>query len=186
MIKLYELIICFIILFILFLPMLLIAFLIKIDSKGPIIHYSKRIGKDKHKFFMPKFRTMYLETPQLATHLLKNPDIHITKIGKYLRKYSLDELPQIFSIFRGEMTFIGPRPALYNQLDLINKRDKLNINSLKPGITGLAQVSGRDNLSIDEKVKIEFEYLENKNFFLDISIILKTLKKIFFNSEVKH
>ena len=186
MIKLYELIMCSIILFILFLPMLIIAFLIKIDSKGPIIHYSKRIGKNKSEFFMPKFRTMYLDTPQLATHLLKNPNDHVTKIGKYLRKYSLDELPQIFSIFRGDMTFIGPRPALFNQKDLITKRDKLNINSLKPGITGLAQVNGRDKLSIDEKVSIELKYLNNKNLFLNISIIFKTIKKIFYNSEVRH
>ena len=103
-----------------------------------------------------------------------------------MRKYSLDELPQIFSIFRGDMTFIGPRPALFNQKDLIRKRDKLNINSLKPGITGLAQVNGRDKLSIDEKVSIELKYLNNKNLFLNISIIFKTIKKIFYNSEVRH
>ena len=167
-------------------PCIIVFILIKIDSKGPAIHWSKRIGKNNSIFLMPKFRTMKINTPQLATHLLDNSNNYVTSIGRYLRKYSIDELPQFWSVLSGNMSVVGPRPALYNQEDLIRLRNKNNINSLKPGITGWAQVNGRDLNTIDQKIELEIYYLKNRSFFFDISIIIKTLKKIFFISETLH
>ncbi len=155
--------------------LLLIAILIKTTSKGKVIFTQKRIGKDKTHFNILKFRTMYQDTPKdVPTHLLKDPDIMITKVGKVLRKYSLDELPQIFNIFTGEMSIVGPRPALWNQYDLIEQRDLYKANAVRPGLTGLAQVLGRDELEIPIKAKIDGDYVKNITFLNDFKIIFKT------------
>tara|TARA_A200000113_G_C8827153_1_gene342437 strand:- start:721 stop:1221 length:501 start_codon:yes stop_codon:yes gene_type:complete len=166
--------------------MLIIFFLIKITSKGNAIYWSKRIGKNNKIFKMPKFRTMSIETPSVATHLLANPNEWITPIGKVLRRYSLDELPQLWSILYGHMSVVGPRPALFNQDDLIKLRTELMVHTLMPGLTGLAQINGRDELSIKNKVKFDFEYLNNKSLLLDILIIIKTIKKVFINPGINH
>jgi len=163
-----------------------IAILIKFDSKGPIIFWSKRFGKNNKLYKMPKFRTMYQDTPQVASHLLKDSERYISKFGKFLRKYSLDELPQIYSILMGDMSIIGPRPALFNQSDLIKLRIKYKIDKLKPGLTGWAQVNGRDTLSIKEKVALETFYLENRTLLIDMKIIYLTIKKVFQAKDITH
>lgn len=184
--RFFEIILIFIIFPIILFPYLLICLVIIIQNDGKILHWSKRIGKNNEIFMMPKFRTMKNNTPQLATHLLKDAKSHLTFSGSFLRKTSLDELPQIFSVLIGNMTFVGPRPALFNQYDLIQERLKKGIHLLKPGITGLAQISGRDDLSIDEKVKFDYLYLSNKSIFFDIKIILLTLKKVIINKNISH
>tara|TARA_B110000444_G_C18518490_1_gene445517 strand:+ start:35 stop:586 length:552 start_codon:yes stop_codon:yes gene_type:complete len=176
----------FLVLSMVLIPCLFVSILIKTNSKGPVIHWSKRVGQNNKYFLMPKFRTMKINTPQLATHLLDNPNNYVTTIGRYLRKYSIDELPQFWSVLLGNMSVVGPRPALYNQENLIRLRNKNDISSLKPGVTGWAQVNGRDLNTIDQKVEFEIYYLKNKSFFFDIYIIIKTLKKIFFISETLH
>jgi O-antigen biosynthesis protein WbqP len=165
---------------------LIIFILIKLTSKGPAIFWSKRIGIDKKFFLMPKFRTMITDTPNVATHLLEEPDKYTTPIGSFLRKTSLDELPQLLSVIKGDMTFVGPRPALFNQNDLINMRETFDIFDLKPGITGWAQIQGRDSISIEEKVKLDNFYKINKNFFLDIYIIFKTIIRVFHDKNISH
>lgn len=162
---------------ILIIPLIfIIIFFIKIDSKGPILFKQKRIGKNKTYFNIYKFRTMKINTPaNTATHLLDNPDKWITKVGKILRKTSLDEIPQLINIIAGQMSFVGPRPALWNQYDLIIERDKYNVNSITPGITGLAQINGRDELDITEKAKLDGIYLKNMSFIKDMAIMIKTL-----------
>tara|TARA_B100000927_G_scaffold190435_1_gene153523 strand:+ start:950 stop:1513 length:564 start_codon:yes stop_codon:yes gene_type:complete len=170
-----------------FLPLIVtISLLIKLTSEGPIIYWSERVGKDDRIFFMPKFRTMHIKTPQVATHLLEDPDRHTTLIGKILRKYSLDELIQLFSIVLGDMCFIGPRPALFNQYDLIELRRKEGLNTLKPGITGWAQVNGRDEISIQEKVTLDNEYFKKKSVSFDLYILWLTLKKIMTKEGISH
>lgn len=158
-------------------PILLItAFLIKIDSKGPIIFKQRRFGINKTYFNILKFRTMRIDTPHnRPTHLLQNPLDWITKIGLILRKTSLDELPQLFNILKGDMSFIGPRPALWNQIDLIEARDKYEANNIKPGLTGYAQINGRDELSIEEKSKLDGIYAEKLSFYLDFCCFIKTI-----------
>lgn len=150
------------------------------------IHLSKRSGKNSKIFLMPKFITMKKNTPQLATHLLKNPDKYVTKLGKLLRKTSLDELPQLFSVLIGDMSLVGPRPALFNQYDLIKKRQFLKIDKLKPGITGYAQINGRDNISNKEKIKFDYYYLKNKSTKLDLKIISLTVYKIINFNNISH
>ena len=184
--RLFDILISLTLLLILFFPMLIIAILIKLESPGPSIFLSKRFGKDNKFFLMPKFRTMKIDTPQVATHLLINSEEYLTKFGKLLRKASLDELPQLWSIFKGDMTFIGPRPALFNQNDLINLRMKYNIHSLKPGLTGWAQVNGRDDISINDKVKMENFYLKNQSFVLNLKIIYLTFFKVVKMKDIKH
>lgn len=158
----------------------IISIIIKITSKGPIFFKQKRIGKNKKYFMIYKFRTMRVDTPKdMPTHMLNNPDLYITKIGKVLRKTSLDELPQIINIIKGDMSIIGPRPALWNQEDLIEERDKYNANDIKPGLTGLAQISGRDELEIIVKAKLDGEYTRNLSFSLDAKIFFKTIIKVF-------
>lgn len=165
---------------------LIISVLIKIESPGPIIFKQKRIGKDKKEFYIYKFRTMKTDTPKdIPTHLLDNPDIYITKIGKFLRKTSLDELPQIFNILKGEMSIVGPRPALWNQYDLIELRDKYKANNITPGLTGWAQVNGRDELEIDVKAEYDGEYIEKMGFLFDIKIIFMTVFSVFTAKGVK-
>ena len=180
--------ICFVITFFcLTLPFVLFIFIIvKSTSQGPFIYWSKRIGKNNNSFFMPKIRTMKINTPQIATHLLSNPDKYLTYIGSFLRKTSLDELPQIWSILVGDMTVVGPRPALYNQYDLIEYRQSLGIDTLTPGLTGWAQINGRDDLEIKKKVDLDFFYLNNNSLFLDIKIIFLTFFVFFNRNNIKH
>ena len=173
-------------LFIFMIPFIVIFFLIKFSSKGDAIYWSERIGQNNKIFKMPKFRTMHIDTPPIATHLLDKPDKWVTPIGKILRKYSLDEVPQIWSIISGKMSIVGPRPALYNQNDLISLRKKYNIHTLVPGLTGLAQIKGRDVLSIEDKVKVDKEYLEKCSLTMDLNIILITIKKVFISENVNH
>lgn len=178
--RIIDLILSIIGLIILLPLLLLISIIIKFTSKGPILFKQKRIGKNKKHFMIYKFRTMRVDTPKdMPTHMLNNPDEYITKIGKVLRKTSLDELPQIINIIKGDMSIIGPRPALWNQEDLIAERDKYSANSIKPGLTGLAQISGRDELEIPLKAKIDGEYTNEISFILDIKIFFKTIVKVF-------
>lgn len=159
---------------------LIICIAIKLDSTGPIIFKQKRVGKDKSYFYIYKFRTMKTETPkEMPTHLLADPDFFITKVGKFLRKTSLDELPQLFNILKGDMAVIGPRPALWNQYDLIDERDKYQANSIRPGLTGLAQIGGRDELEIEQKAKLDGYYTENITPVMDIKCFLGTLISVF-------
>ena len=170
-----------------FLPILFILFFIyQIFEGGNLIFWSKRIGKNNIVFLMPKLRTMKKLTPDIATHLLTNQNEYVTKLGKILRKTSLDEIPQLYSVLKGDMTIVGPRPALFNQYDLIKLRTKNNIHFLKPGITGLAQVKGRDLLTISEKVAFDKKYLNQKNFFLNIKIICITVIKLFISKNIFH
>ena len=166
---------------IMLLPLFLIlAILIKLESRGPILFGQKRVGKDKEIFTMYKFRSMRIDTPHdTPTHLLENPDQYITKVGKVLRKTSLDELPQIIHILTGKMAIIGPRPALYNQDDLISLRDRYHANSVRPGLTGLAQIRGRDELSIEMKAKYDGEYVSNLSFVSDLKIFFRTIQCVF-------
>ena len=165
---------------ILFSPiLLLLALIIKVTSPGPILFKQRRMGKDNEEFMIYKFRTMRIDTPNVATHLLKNPEQYITPIGNFMRKTSLDELPQLFNILKGEMSIVGPRPALYNQYDLIDMRTKVNVHTVKPGLTGLAQVSGRDELELDKKVYFDELYLNKQSFFYDLKLIFLTAVKVF-------
>lgn len=174
-------------LFLIFLPLLiLISLAIKLTSPGPAIHWSKRIGLNSHIFLMPKFRTMLIDTPDKATHLLQNPESYLTPIGGFLRKTSLDELPQLWSILKGDMSFVGPRPALFNQDDLIEQRKKLSVDSILPGLTGWAQVQGRDEISIEQKVKLDHHYLLKKSLWFDIRIVLLTVKKVIASEDINH
>jgi O-antigen biosynthesis protein WbqP len=157
---------------------MIIAVIIKITSEGHVLHWSKRIGVNNTFFRMPKFRTMLIKTPDIATHLLNDPEKYLTPPGPFLRKYSLDEIPQLWSILKGDMSFVGPRPALYNQDDLIHLRASKGIHKLIPGITGWAQINGRDELPIPVKVQYEEEYLKNRSFLLDLKIIFLTFSKV--------
>lgn len=172
--------------FILFIPFFLIAIMVRLDSKGDAIHFSKRVGQNNKLFLMPKFRTMHIDTPDLATHLISNPERYVTRFGKFLRRTSLDELPQIYSILIGKMSFVGPRPALYNQDDLISARNKKKIHLIKPGLTGWSQINGRDELSISEKVSFDEEYLMRQSFSFDIYIICMTILGTFTQSGISH
>ena len=184
--RILDLILSLTIVFFTLLPMLMIGLAIKLSSNGSIIHWSQRVGLNNKTFIMPKFRTMFTNTPQVATHLLNLNESRITKVGSFLRKYSLDELPQLFSILKGDMSLVGPRPALFNQEDLINLRTQEGIHSLVPGVTGWAQINGRDEIPIPEKVVLEKEYLENKSFWLDMKIIWLTIIKVISGDGVSH
>jgi O-antigen biosynthesis protein WbqP len=165
---------------------LIIAILIKLDSKGPILFKQKRIGKNKEHFYILKYRTMSTETPKdMPTHLLQDPDIFITKIGKFLRKTSLDELPQIINILKGDMSIIGPRPALWNQYDLIAERDKNGANDIYPGLTGWAQINGRDELPLNIKAKLDGDYVDMMSFAFDIKVFIKTVISVLRSEGVK-
>ena len=167
-------------------PIAVISLAILFTSKGPIIHWSKRIGKDNIIFMMPKFRTMKTNTPDVATHLLQDPSTYYTPVGKFLRNYSIDELPQLYSILIGDMSLVGPRPALHNQDDLVILRTEVGVHNLLPGITGLAQINGRDNLSIQEKVEFDLNYLKEKSFRFDIYIIWLTALKVLKRVNISH
>ncbi|MER2515732.1 MAG: sugar transferase [Candidatus Accumulibacter phosphatis] len=168
------------------LPLVAIAILVRLTSTGPALYWSDRVGKGNRIFRMPKFRSMRLGTPAVATHLLQNPDAHLTPIGSFLRKSSLDELPQLWNILKGEMSFVGPRPALFNQEDLIALRTKCAVHELLPGLTGWAQVNGRDELPIPEKVKLDAEYLRRQSLGFDISILWLTVVKVARRDGVAH
>ena len=171
---------------ILVLPLSIVAILVKVTSKGPILYWSDRVGKNNKIFKMPKFRSMRTDTPAVATHLLQNPQAYLTPIGGFLRKSSLDELPQLWSILTGDMSLVGPRPALYNQDDLIALRTKEGVHQLVPGLTGWAQINGRDELPIPEKVKLDIEYLHHQSFAFDIVILWKTFIKVLVRDGVTH
>ncbi len=184
--RFFDLIVAVVLGLIFLLPMLVIGLLIRLSSKGPAVHWSKRVGKNNQIFIMPKFRSMFVEAPQLATHLLTNPDNFITPIGRFLRATSLDELPQLFSVISGDMSLVGPRPALFNQDDLVSLRTENNVHTLKPGVTGLAQINGRDEIPIAEKVKLDKQYLDQQNLFLDIKILFLTVFKVLKSEGVQH
>tara|TARA_B100000787_G_C16162207_1_gene281989 strand:+ start:554 stop:1114 length:561 start_codon:yes stop_codon:yes gene_type:complete len=175
-----------VLLLVLIFPLIIIAIVVKISSKGAILFWSDRIGRNNVVFNMPKFRTMKTSTPNKATHLLEEPGSFITPFGQFLRRFSMDELPQLFSIIKGDMSFVGPRPALFNQEDLIKMRKIEKIDVLIPGLTGWAQVNGRDGLSIHEKVCLDKEYMENQSFWFDLKIICNTLIKTIKNQDVSH
>jgi len=173
-------------LLILSIPIGLVAALVKLTSAGPIIYWSDRVGRYNKIFKMPKFRTMVLDTPAVATHLLSDPKQFLTPIGSFLRKSSLDELPQLWSIFKGEMSFVGPRPALFNQEDLVALRTQYGIHEVLPGLTGLAQISGRDELPIADKVNLDLDYVRRQSFWLDLRIIFLTFMKVVRRDGVTH
>ena len=171
---------------VLLIPVLLVALAVRLTSRGPALYWSDRVGRDNRIFRMPKFRSMRIDTPAVATHLLDNPSQWLTPIGSFLRKTSLDELPQLWSILVGDMSFVGPRPALFNQVDLITLRTEHGVHELVPGLTGWAQINGRDELPIPEKVKLDTEYLRRKSMLFDIRILWLTFAKVVRHDGVSH
>jgi len=171
---------------ILALPVLVVAILVKVTSSGPALYWSDRVGRHNHIFKMPKFRSMRIGTPAVATHLLTDPKAYLTPIGSFLRKSSLDELPQLWSILVGDMSFVGPRPALFNQDDLIALRTEMGVHELVPGLTGWAQINGRDELPIPEKVKLDVEYLQRRSLWFDIWVVWLTAVKVVKRDGVSH
>ena len=168
------------------LPILVVGLMVKLTSKGPALYWSDRVGINNSIFRMPKFRTMRVDTPAVATHLMKNPDVYLTPIGSFLRRFSLDELPQLYSVLKGDISFVGPRPALYNQDDLIELRTGKGIHKLIPGITGWAQVNGRDELPIPVKVEFDEYYLKNRSFLFDMKILLMTFFNVLSSKGITH
>jgi len=171
---------------VLLLPALLVAAAVRVSSRGPILFWSNRVGRYNRIFRMPKFRSMVVDTPAVATHLLKSPGTFLTPIGGFLRKSSLDELPQVWSIIKGDMSFVGPRPALFNQNDLVQLRTIQGVHALVPGLTGWAQVNGRDELPIPQKVALDAEYLNKRSLWFDVKILLLTVVKVLRRDNVTH
>ena len=184
--RLFDLVLVALAAIFLLLPALLVAVLVRMTSKGPALYWSDRVGRNNTIFKMPKFRSMQIGTPAVATHLLSNPNGYLTPIGSFLRKSSLDELPQLWSIIKGDMSFVGPRPALFNQHDLIQLRTRSGVHELMPGLTGWAQINGRDELPIPQKVSLDIEYLQKRTFWLDLKIIFLTGLKVFRGDNVVH
>ena len=184
--RLFDLFSCVVIFVLLIIPMLLIIIAIRLTSKGPSLYWSNRVGIDNKIIKMPKFRSMRVGTPAKATHLLDNPDSYLSPSGGFLRRSSLDELPQLFSILKGDMSLVGPRPALFNQDDLISLRSEKGVDKLLPGITGWAQVNGRDELSIPDKVALDVEYLNRQSFLFDMKILWMTFLKVIKRDGVSH
>ncbi|PHV48991.1 UDP-phosphate galactose phosphotransferase [Janthinobacterium sp. BJB301] len=184
--KIFDFLLACIALCILLLPITIVAVLVKLTSTGPVVYWSDRVGRHNRIFRMPKFRTMRVGTPAVATHLLPDPKSVLTPIGSFLRKSSLDELPQLWSILCGDMSFVGPRPALFNQQDLIALRTRYGVEKILPGLTGWAQINGRDELPIPEKVKLDVEYLQRRSFMLDVKIIFLTFIKVIRKDNVTH
>ncbi len=184
--RLFDLILAIIALFLSGIPFIVIASIIKLTSKGPVLYWSDRIGQHNEIFKMPKFRSMRDGTPALATHLLENPDQYLTPIGKFLRRTSLDELPQLWSIIKGDMRFVGPRPALFNQYDLIELRTQQGVHRLLPGLTGWAQINGRDELPIPQKVKLDVEYMKRQSLGFDCHILWLTFMKVIGGDGITH
>jgi len=184
--RLFDLLLALFAAVVLALPVLFVAALVKLTSPGPALYWSDRVGRHNRIFKMPKFRSMRIGTPAVATHLLKDPNVYLTPIGSFLRKSSLDELPQLWSILVGDMSFVGPRPALFNQDDLIALRTESGVHELVPGLTGWAQINGRDELPIPEKVKLDVEYLQRRSFWFDIRILWLTFVKVLQRDGVSH
>lgn len=184
--RLFDIVSSFVALLLLAIFMLVIAIMVKLTSPGPILYWSDRVGRNNRIFKMPKFRTMRTDTPAVTTHLLDDPDRWLTPLGKFLRKSSFDEFPQFFSILVGDMSFVGPRPALFNQDDLIALRTEKGVQSLLPGLTGWAQINGRDELPIPMKVEFDVYYLEQRSFWLDLKIIAITFVKVLKKEGVTH
>ena len=184
--RVFDILLSLLLIILFFIPIICISISIAATSGLPVIYFSKRLGRYNSFFFMPKFRTMKTGTPIVATHLLSETENYLTPIGSFLRKTSMDELPQLLCVLRGNMSFVGPRPALFNQMDLIEGRTKKDIHSLKPGITGWAQVNGRDNLTIETKINFDFEYLKRRSFLFDLYIIILTVRKVLFKEGIKH
>ncbi|OPY02727.1 MAG: Undecaprenyl phosphate N,N'-diacetylbacillosamine 1-phosphate transferase [Syntrophorhabdus sp. PtaB.Bin047] len=182
----FDTMVAAVLLVVLFIPMLFIGLAVKLSSRGPALFWSRRVGLDNRIFMMPKFRTMYSNTPDVATHLLEDPETYLTPIGSVLRRYSLDELPQIWSILKGDMSLVGPRPALHNQEDLVEFRTAKGIHMLTPGITGWAQVNGRDSISIPVKVRYDEYYLNHRTFLFDMKILWMTFLKVIRSEGIKH
>ncbi len=184
--RLFDLILALVAVCIFAIPLTVIALLVKLTSPGPILYWSDRVGRHNRIFRMPKFRSMRVGTPAVATHLLSNPSVHLTPIGSFLRRSSLDELPQIWSILVGDMSFVGPRPALFNQDDLVALRTEAGVHELQPGLTGWAQVNGRDELPIPQKVALDVEYLRRQSFWFDLRIIWLTALKVVKSDGISH
>ena len=184
--RIFDLVLAIKLAILLAVPILIIGIIVRLTSKGPIIYWSDRVGKENMVFKMPKFRSMQVDTPVVATHLMKNPNLFFSPVGRFLRRSSLDELPQLFSIIKGDMSFVGPRPALFNQDDLIALRKDKEVDKIKPGVTGWAQVNGRDNLSIIDKVAFDAEYLKFQSFWFDLKILWLTLLKVLWRDNVSH
>jgi len=182
----FDIVFSVIALIILGLPLVLLGFAIRLTSEGPAIYWSERVGKDNRIFRMPKFRTMGVGAPVVATHLMPDPDTYLTPLGKFLRKTSLDELPQLWSVLRGDMSVVGPRPALFNQYDLISIRSQAGVEQLLPGLTGWAQINGRDELPISEKVTFDVEYMRRRSFLFDLKIIILTVLRVLHRRGVSH
>ena len=184
--RLFDLILASLAALVLLLPLIGVAILVRLTSAGPILYWSDRVGRNNQIFSMPKFRSMRVGTPAVATHLLADPRSHLTPIGSLLRRSSLDELPQLWSIIKGDMSFVGPRPALFNQHDLIEMRTRRGVHLLMPGLTGWAQINGRDELPIPQKVALDTYYLENKSLWFDMRIIFLTGMKVLKRDNVVH
>lgn len=184
--RIFDVLLSLLLLSLLSIPMVLLGAIVKLSSKGPVLYWSNRVGINNAIFEMPKYRTMSTDTPQIATHLMKDPDQYLTVIGSFLRKFSLDELPQLWSVLVGDMSFVGPRPALFNQDDLIKLRTEKGIHCLIPGITGWAQVNGRDDLPIPAKVEFDEYYLKHESLILDLKILWMTFIKVFKQEGVTH
>lgn len=184
--RLFDLVVALTAAVALVLPILIVALAVRLTSPGPVLYWSCRVGRHNRTFKMPKFRSMRIDTPAVATHLLENPDQWLTHIGLFLRKTSLDELPQLWSILNGDMSFVGPRPALFNQDDLIALRTEMGVHELVPGLTGWAQVNGRDELSISQKVQMDAEYLRRCSLLFDLKILWMTVLKVLFRDDVSH
>jgi len=184
--RLFDLVLALCAAVLLLLPGLLVALAVRLTSKGPVLYWSDRVGRGNKIFRMPKFRSMQVGTPSVATHLLSNPNGYLTPIGSFLRRSSLDELPQLWSIIKGDMSLVGPRPALFNQSDLIALRSQHGVHELVPGLTGWAQINGRDELPIPQKVALDIEYLRRRSFMFDLQIIFKTAVKVLSRESVSH
>lgn len=184
--RLLDILLAFLLVLLFAAPLLLIAAAILLFDGSPVLYWSDRIGRNNEIFRMPKFRTMRRDTPEVATHLLANPAVYLLPFGKFLRRTSLDELPQLYSILSGHLSFVGPRPALYNQHDLIRLRTENGVHQLMPGLTGLAQIMGRDDLPIDRKVQYDVEYLKHRSLALDFKIVMKTFWKVAAQEGVSH
>lgn len=184
--RLFDLGLALFALLILLIPIGLVAIIVKLTSRGPVVYWSDRVGRHNNIFRMPKFRTMRVDTPAVATHLLSDPKQFLTPVGSFLRKSSLDELPQLWSIIKGDMSFVGPRPALFNQDDLVTLRTQYGVDKVLPGLTGWAQVNGRDELPIPEKVRLDVDYVHGQSFWLDLKIIFLTFLKVVRRDGVTH
>ncbi len=184
--RLFDLSLALIAAVLLALPVLFVALAVRLTSQGPALYWSDRVGRHNRVFRMPKFRSMRIDTPAVATHLLQDPDQWLTPIGSFLRQSSLDELPQLWSILKGDMSFVGPRPALFNQDDLIKLRTEMGVHDLMPGLTGWAQINGRDELPIPQKVQLDVEYLQRRSFLFDLKILRMTALKVLARDGVSH